>query len=221
MRTGFRSAAVALGATAAVVLLPVSAGAQQEVSEQDRAFLVAAHQSNLAEIAAGEAAQQQATTDMVRQHGARFIADHTRLDADLTAVAGELAVELPDAPTAEQQAQLDQVKAQPGAAFDSAWTAQQITAHELSAANGEKELAEGTNDRVKALASAAAPVIASHLAMLQDGSMPGHSAAGTGGQAASGFNPLVAAGLLGLGLTVVLVTAIGLARTRHRTDASA
>ena len=56
----------------------------------------AAHQSNLAEIAAGEAAQQSATTDDVTSLGAMFIQMHTQLDDSLKAAAQQLDVELPE-----------------------------------------------------------------------------------------------------------------------------
>lgn len=70
----------------AAVMLAVSPAAAAP-SEQDEAWMVSAHQSNLAEIAAGTAAQEHATTEAVQDMGARLIEDHQALDADLTAAA--------------------------------------------------------------------------------------------------------------------------------------
>jgi putative membrane protein len=96
-------------------------------SVQDRTWLRAAHQNNLTEIQAGQVAQRKATSSVVRQHGALFIRDHTRLDANLRAVAGQLGVTLPSRPNAQQRAILASVAAKSGAAFDSAWLQSQLT----------------------------------------------------------------------------------------------
>jgi len=62
------------------------------LNEQDRTFLVQAHQGNLAEIAAGRAAVKRADSQAVSDAGAMFVRDHTSLDDDVKRVAGELGV---------------------------------------------------------------------------------------------------------------------------------
>jgi putative membrane protein len=167
-------------------LTGTSASAAAAPSAQDRAFLVSAHQSNLTEIAAGQAAQRKATTEVVRHHGAIFTRDHTRLDASLRQVARRLTVPLPDSPSAEQQAILDSVSANADPAFDRAWLASQLAGHREAKANGQKELAQGSDATVKQLARAAAPVVQMHLSMLEQvaGTVPSGVDAGDGGQAA-------------------------------------
>src|SRR3954447_23227343 len=76
-----------------------AASAVAAPSQQDTTWIVAAHQSNLSEIAAGNAASAQATPDPVRQLGQMFVAMHTQLDADLTATATQPGVTLPESPT--------------------------------------------------------------------------------------------------------------------------
>ena len=85
-------------------------------SGQDSTRLVTAHQSNLAEIAAGTAAQKAATTSDVRDLGAVCIQMHTELDHSLTAKATPLGATLPDAPSALQQNHLAAVTAHSGQA---------------------------------------------------------------------------------------------------------
>ena len=181
-------------------------------SSQDRAFLVAAHQNNLTEIEAGKAALQKSRNDVVRRHGQLFIRDHTRLDADLRKVAGDLDVDLPSRPSAAQRATLASVSAKSGSAFDAAWLASQLAGHRQAKADGQRELAQGSDARVKQLARAAAPVIQMHLDMLEEatGSVSG-VAAGTGGQAATrpagrtalGATLLALGGLLAAGSVVL------------------
>jgi putative membrane protein len=201
-----------------VGLLAAPAGAQ-EPNEQDSDWLVNAHTSNLAEIAAGQAAQQSATSDRVRQLGQMFIEMHTQLDTELTAVAEELGVELPAEPTAEQQAQLAQVAANTGEAFDSAWIAQQIGSHQRSQAAGQEELEEGSDERVLTLARNAAPVIAQHLEELRAAAnefgVPASVPSGTGGQAAGGFPQTAGVALVVTGLAALGASGFALRRSRR------
>ncbi|MFP3712291.1 DUF4142 domain-containing protein [Puerhibacterium sp. TATVAM-FAB25] len=205
-----------LTATAGALLLAAGPAAAQP-SQQDQDWMVFAHQSNLAEIAAGQAALEQATTDAVREHGQMLIDDHTKLDADLTAAAEELGVELPSEPTEEQQQILASVTAQSGEAFDRAWVEAQITSHRQTLAAGERELAEGSEQAAKDLASASAPVVQMHLdallATAQDLGLPTGVPAGTGGQAASS-SPALAVTLVGAGVLAVVLAGAVLVRRR-------
>jgi putative membrane protein len=188
-------------------------------NEQDTAWMVAAHQSNLAEIAAGQAAQRQATTDTVRRLGQMFIDMHTQLDAQLTAAAGQLGVQLPGAPSELQQQELARVTANQGQAFDTAWIAQQLTSHQRSRADGERELARGSDPTVLILARASAPVIQQHLDELRAAAnqygVPTSVPGGTGGQVAQSSQTtgiLVATG----GALLVALSALALVRGRRR-----
>ncbi len=221
MRTSLRRLALIGIAGAGLALTAAgAAGATSTAAPNatDRAFLVGAHQSNLAEIAAGRVAQQKATTDVVRQHGEIFIRDHTRLDADVRRVASQLGVDLPDAPSPAQRAQLAAVSAKSGAAFDQAWLTQQLASHRASLALGTTELAQGSDPTVKGLASASAPVIKMHLSMLEQATgTPSSVDAGTGGQAASSDGGIRTGWvLLGLGL-VAGAGALTLVRPRRTT----
>src|SRR3954468_8066560 len=185
-----RRTALALGvASAAALALPAAAASaapvahqvaaapavRAAVSSQDRTWMVAAHQSNLTEIAAGKAAQQKATTQKVRDLGAMFIRDHTAQDAQLTKAASSLGVSLPGAPNPQQRAALASVAAKSGAAFDTAWIASQTTGHAQTLAATDKEIANGSNATALKLAKAARPVIAMHYTELKaaGGTSPG------------------------------------------------
>jgi putative membrane protein len=214
-----RRAALSLGvALAAALALPAasaSAAPAAAPNAQDRQWMVAAHQSNLAEIAAGRAAQQEATTAKVRTLGAMFIRHHTAQDAQLRAAARTLGVRLPSAPTPAQRASLAAVVAKSGAAFDSAWIAQQTVSHRQTLAATDRELANGSDATVLKLARASRPVVAMHYAELTSGSgSPTSIGAGTGGQAATDAR---VPGLALTGAGVLLVAAAGgvlLARRR-------
>jgi putative membrane protein len=196
------STAVAIAALA----LSVSAGsASAAPSEQDSAWMVAAHQSNLSEIAAGNAADTQATSDTVRQLGQMFVAMHTQLDADLTAAASQLGVALPDASTPAQQQTLASLQAQQGAAFDSAWLASQVAGHRETLQATRIEQQAGADQTVLGLADSAEPVVAQHLSELEaavSASPGGSELAATGFPTA--LTSLIAAGLITLGVALLM-----------------
>lgn len=169
----FKSSVVA--AVVGAALLPVSAtqpalatqpapftSAAAAPSAQDVAYLRAAHQTNLAEITTGRLATQKGVTAKVRALGARFVTDHTRLDAAVTATAAALGVSLPDAPTPEQQALAARYTAAPPAEFDQLYLTTQLEAHAKSLAATNTEITAGSDPRAKATAASAAPVIAAH-----------------------------------------------------------
>ena len=216
-----RRAALTLGvAVGAALALPTAASAapaapSASVSAADRTWMVAAHQSNLTEIAAGKAAQQKATSQKVRSLGQMFIQDHTAMDAKLKAAAKTQGVSLPGSPNAAQRAALASVSAKSGAAFDSAWIASQITGHRQALAATVTELSNGSNSSVLALARAARPVVAKHLneLLVASGASPSAIAAGTGGQAAVGGT---AGGLALTGLGLALAVAAGALMLRRR-----
>jgi putative membrane protein len=221
MRTSLRRL-VLIGVAGAGLALTAAgvAGASTTAapSAQDKAFLVAAHQSNLTEIAAGKAAQAKATTSVVREHGQLFITDHTRLDASLQSVAKNLGVTLPTTPNPAQQATLAAVSAKSGSAFDSAWLTSQLAGHKAAKAAGATEISTGTDASVITLAKTAAPVVQMHLTMLEQATgTPTGVNAGTGGQAATAPGGIRTSWvLIGLGL-IAAAGSITLIRPRRAT----
>ncbi len=216
MKNLFRAVAVAAAMTGALLLAAGPAAAA--LNAQDRTWLVAAHQSNLAEIAAGTSAQSRATTSDVKNLGAMFVRMHTELDNALKPVAQQLGVALPSTPTADQQAQLARVEANSGQAYDTAWIAQQIASHQATLAATQRELAGGSDPAVLQLARNATPVVQQHLTELRAAAakygVPTSVPGGTGGQAAQDDRTTSLA-LVGAGGLLVLASGVMLARRRR------
>jgi putative membrane protein len=207
-----------MAAMAAGALAVVAGPAAAAPSQQDTQFLQQAHQTNLAEIAAGELAQQKGNSQIVRDLGARFVSDHTALDQSLRPVAQALGVPLPSTPNAQQQAVAARLRAASGPAFDTLFVTTQFAGHTQAMQAGQTEIAQGSDPRAIEVARDAAPVIAAHHSALQDAAntlgIPLSVDAGTGGQAAA-RRPYLATG--GLVLSGSLLIGFGLRlRLRHR-----
>lgn len=152
-----------------LLVLPVTAAlaANPQVSSQDRGWLVAAHQSNLAEISSGKLAAEKGHTAAVRKAGRMLTQDHANLDSKLRPVAKELGVKLPDEPNAEQQQEAKEFKSLSGTQFDQTWTHTEASGHVKAIEMTEREIQDGSVPQVKQLAQSTLPVLKKHLNTLQ------------------------------------------------------
>jgi putative membrane protein len=144
-----------------------TATATPTASSQDATYLRQAHQSNLAEIAAGQTAEQKGNSAAVRALGQRLVTDHTALDQSLRQVATRLGVSLPATPDARQQMLAQQYATATGEAFDRLFVSTQIDGHAQAMQAGNTELSRGTSDTVKLAARSAAPVMSAHAGLLK------------------------------------------------------
>jgi putative membrane protein len=221
----------ALALVAAVLLATIAAApagaAGQSTSAQDENWLMAAHQSNLAEIAAGRDAERFAEDGDVRNLAEDLVEHHEELDETVQNLARKYDVFLPPLPNDTQRQALDALQNKEGDTYDAAWVRNEIAQHEAIKAAGEKEVAEGDASDVVAAARDAAPVIQAHLDELRQiagdtgATPPQQVTGGTGGQAAaaaSAARERPAAVLTGIGV-VLLGAATLLAHRRRRAAA--
>nr|WP_191910093.1 DUF4142 domain-containing protein [Microbispora cellulosiformans] len=141
--------------------------APPDASDQDKAFLVSAHQDNLTEIEGGQTAERQAESQAVKDAGSRLVKDHTALDEQVTKVAAEYGVDLPGQPSERQQAELRKFAAKSGAAFDRAWVPAQAEDHRATLVALDKEASSGSSEKVRQLARDAKPVVKEHLDLME------------------------------------------------------
>jgi putative membrane protein len=122
-------------------------------------FLIAVHQGNLAQIAAGKLAAHKSRNRAVRQLGKRFAAYHRKLDAQVKQAAATLGVRLPKEPNSEQLILAEQYLAATGAGFDSLFIDTQLSAYERAAKVARLALAVSTDPSIAEIVANAAPVI--------------------------------------------------------------
>jgi putative membrane protein len=159
-------------------------------SSQDTAWTQATAQTDLAEIAIGQLAQQRAQHSATKMMAQVTISDHTKNLNQLKQIASQAGITLPTAPNATQQSQAAQLKSVPSSQFDATYDSIQIKGHELSISQTRTEIASGSSSAVKGNAQTYLPVAEKHLQMAESdysalgGSVSGVSA-GTGGLAAT------------------------------------
>jgi putative membrane protein len=159
-----RRALFVIAAVAATLVVAGGAGAQTDtVSEQDKSFLKGQQETNLAEISLGKIVIERATSAEVKALAEKLVADHTAVSELNKTLSSKLGIDMPEQPSAAQQATADKIKAQSGAAFDAAYVAAQVEGHTKSVASAQKEISSGSHPEVKAFATEYLPKAQMHL----------------------------------------------------------
>lgn len=186
----------------------VSAGRFAAPSEQDKAYLIAAHQFNLAQIDSGQLARLKGTAAAVRDLASKIVTDHLSLDEKLIPIAQQFGVTLPAQPTDSQQAtQSDLAAMNAGAGYDREWAAATLSAHTAAINQNEAEISGGTEPDIVKLAQDSAAVLALHHARLMQASAaaspPSQVDSGSGGYA-DPRRTLIPLAVVGIGLALIL-----------------
>ena len=128
-------------------------------------FANAAAASDRFEIESSQLAATNASSAAVKKFATQMIAAHTASTAKLksTLATQSPAIAPDDTLNPEQQATLDSLKGQTGAAFDSAYAAAQVDAHSKTLDALKNYSASGDNDSLKSFADGLIPTVTSHL----------------------------------------------------------
>ncbi|WP_069886057.1 DUF4142 domain-containing protein, partial [Streptomyces luteocolor] len=170
------------------------------LSAADRDLLVKVRLAGLWEIPAGQQAVERAPTEAIKEAGDHLIVGHTDLDRRVRSVAGQLGVELPNQPNAQQQGWLEELSEASGETY------QRKFANLLRVAHGKvfaviAQVRDGTrNALVRQLATDANQTVLDHITMLEatglvdfddiaNGAAAGATASPTGPPPPSGATP--------------------------------
>ena len=133
-----------------------------------QAFIDAMASSDMYEIEAGKLAQDMGTSDKVKSFGAMMEKDHTASSAKLKDAATQSGGLKPAATMMpKHQQNLDALKSA-GDQFDKLYAQQQVAAHQEALGMLEGYAGNGSEEPLKAFASATAPVVEGHLAQARE-----------------------------------------------------
>lgn len=130
--------------------------------EDDTTFLKTAIGIDLAEIDAGNLAQKNGDSEMVKQFGAMLVTDHTKDRDKLLGMAKQMSIEPPAAPSTDDQATAKRLQTLSGQAFDKAFADAMVKGHQAAIAL----YTDKSNDKASSLASYAGdtlPTLQKHL----------------------------------------------------------
>jgi putative membrane protein len=154
----------------AVVLFTATAFAQapKSIATADADFVRRASSAGLTEVALGNMAAQQASSESVKKFAARMVEDHTRSNADLAKLAGSKGVQMAVAPEPAQQQEIDRLKDLDGAAFDRAYSDAMVRDHKLTTGLFQLEADKGEDPEIRDFARSQLPVLKAHEKLADD-----------------------------------------------------
>ena len=129
----------------------------------DASFYKHAAQGGIAEVEAGNLAQQKSSNQKVKDFGAMMVKDHTAANDKLKALADSKSVSLPSTSSVRQMAAKAKLEVLSGETFDKSYIKGQVKAHQNTVALFRKEIASGQDPDAKAFAKETLPTVRSHL----------------------------------------------------------
>ncbi|WP_324289346.1 DUF4142 domain-containing protein [Streptomyces sp. H34-S4] len=137
------------------------------LTPQDRDFVRKVRLAGLWELPAGRQAQERGTRKSVRTAGEHLVEGHAELDRRVLEVGQALGVELPDQPTGQQQAWLDQLDRAQGGTYERLFVQLLRRAHGKVFALVAQVRAQTRNSVVRELATDANTTVLDHIAVLE------------------------------------------------------
>jgi putative membrane protein len=134
----------------------------------DADFFKHAAAAGIAEVDAGQLAEQKGSSQAVKDFGAMMVKDHTAANDKLKSIAASENIDLPSKPGLKDMAAKVKLEALSGDAFDKAYIKNQIAAHRQAVALFRKEAASGQDPQPKAFAASTLPTLKSHLKKIDE-----------------------------------------------------
>jgi putative membrane protein len=134
----------------------------------DAEFARRAAEANLAEVKLGNLAEQQGTTQVIKDFGKRMVTDHSKAEDSLKTAAVSSKIELPTTLDAEDQAVYDHLAKLSGEEFDRAYARDMVRDHQGDVVEFRHEANDGKHAAIKTFASQTLPTLETHLKLAHE-----------------------------------------------------
>ena len=156
----------ALTLSAATLLWSGPAFAQSRTANaSDQAFVTAAAQGGMAEVAEGKLAASKTNDRAVKAFAEKMVTDHTKANDRLMAIAKKGGFELPASVGPENEQQKASLTKLGGKTFEIAYLDGQEKGHAKMELVFQKEISNGKNPDLVAFAKTTLPVVEEHLSL--------------------------------------------------------
>jgi putative membrane protein len=154
---------------ALAIVLGGQTHAADAITGQDKEFIKNAAELGLTEVETGRLAEQKATSPDLKKFGARMVADHSKVNDELMALAKAKGVDVKAELTSSQKKEVSGLSEKSGAEFDKEYREHQIKDHEKAIKAFTKASTDAKDPEVKAFAAKHLPHLQEHLMMIQGG----------------------------------------------------
>ncbi len=134
-----------------------------QVSTADQQFMLTAASVGKAEIDLGKLASERGGSPEVREFGQKMVAEHTRINGELSQIADEKHVRLLQAMDPANRTLYDELGTMTGPAFDREYAIAQVHIHQMGNALYASEAQHGEDAQVRAFAARGVPIGENHL----------------------------------------------------------
>lgn len=134
-----------------------------EAKEDDSQYLVAAAETDLAEIELGKLAQSKGTDADVKGLGKMMVDQHTKASAETKALADKKQISLPAAVTDKGKEEYEDLNKKTGKDFDEKFASMMVDGHKDAISKIEKASEKATDPEIKAWATSMLPTLKTHL----------------------------------------------------------
>jgi putative membrane protein len=136
-------------------------------AQTDSDFVKESSSGGMAEVELGRLAQQKGHSQAVKDFGSRMVADHSKANDELKAVAARKGMSVSSTMGVKNNALKLKLEALSGDTFDKSYMSSMLKDHEEDIAAFQKEADSGTDPDVKSFASKTLPTLREHLSMAQ------------------------------------------------------
>lgn len=128
-------------------------------------YIMKAGQSDAFEIQEGQLASSMGKAPSVKTFGMMMVTEHRKTTATLMKAVGRTGMTPPPPPplTADQQAQIDQLRGMSGADFDKTYVSQQIASHQEALTVQANYSKGGSDATLRKVATSTVPIVQGHL----------------------------------------------------------
>ena len=136
------------------------------VDDADAKFTTAAAVGGMAEVELGKLALQKSSNAQVKEFATMMVNDHGKANTELMEIAATKNITLPSTVDEEHKTKMDDLSKKSGTDFDKAYVDAMVDGHKSTLKLMEDESKNGADAELKAFATKTAPVVQTHLTMI-------------------------------------------------------
>ena len=135
--------------------------------KEDSLFVLEAAKGGMMEVEAGNIAQQNASSQRVKDFGAMMVRDHSQANNELKSLVSGRGIMLPDSLSGDMRKHLDALKKMTGKAFDNHYVSMMLSDHKKDVSKFEKESKDAKDADIRNFAGKTLPTLKTHLDSIQ------------------------------------------------------
>ncbi|QIL42192.1 DUF4142 domain-containing protein [Pedobacter sp. HDW13] len=136
------------------------------VDEADAKFTTQAAVGGMAEVELGKMALEKSSNAKVKEFATMMVKDHGMANTELMAIAKLKNITLPGTVDDEHKQKMDDLSKKAGTDFDKAYVDAMVSGHKSTQKLMEDEAKDGKDADLKSFATKTAPIVQSHLVMI-------------------------------------------------------